>query len=394
VGETIGTGQLATALSHLYCRIREGGMNVTVERDRTPRRNVELLVRLGVALLVTASTLLILRWSAGFMRDEEAPRLAVMLVALAVGVSGVWVLFWLANEWVSRLPFRRASELLLPVVFVGPAVGLLLVYLVYPVLNTIYISFFDRKSDLFVGLDNYRFVFTDPNVQVAFRNNLIWLVVATSISIALGLLIAVLVDRIRLEAVAKSLIFLPVAISAVGASVIWRFVYAFQPAGRPQIGLLNALVVALGGDPVGWYLRPPWNNLALIVIMIWLQTGFCMVVFSAAIKAVPEELTDAARMDGAGELQLFFRITIPYIRGTIVTVGTTVLIAVLKVFDIVYVMTRGNYDTEVIANRMYLEMYRFGNFGHGAALAVILFVAVIPAMVMNLRNLRAQRSES
>ncbi|HSJ58176.1 MAG TPA: sugar ABC transporter permease, partial [Anaerolineae bacterium] len=248
-------------------------MNVTVEKDRTPRRNVELLVRLGVALLVTASTLLILRWSAGFMRDDEAPRLAVMLVALVVGVSGVWVLFWLANEWVSRLPFRRARELLLPVVFVGPAVGLLLVYLVYPVLNTIYISFFDRKSDLFVGLDNYRFVFTDPNVQVAFRNNLIWLVVATSISIALGLLIAVLVDRIRLEAVAKSLIFLPVAISAVGASVIWRFVYAFQPAGRPQIGLLNALVVALGGDPVGWYLRPPWNNLALIVIMIWLQTG-------------------------------------------------------------------------------------------------------------------------
>ena len=182
------------------------------------------------------------------------------------------------------------------------------------------------------------------------------------------------------------------AISAVGASVIWRFVYAFQPAGRPQIGLLNAIVVALGGDPVGWYLKPPLNNFALIVIMIWVQTGFAMVVTSAAIKGIPEELLEAARIDGANEFQVFFRITIPYIRGTIITVATTLLIAVLKVFDIVYVMTRGNFDTEVIANRMFVEMYRFLDFGHGSALAVILFLAVIPAMVVNVRNLRRQRS--
>jgi alpha-glucoside transport system permease protein len=170
--------------------------------------------------------------------------------------------------------------------------------------------------------------------------------------------------------------------------------YAFQPASRPQTGLLNAIRVALGGDPVGWYLKPPWNNLALIAIMVWWQTGFCMVVLSAAIKGVPAELMDAARVDGANEFQLFFRITVPYIRGTIITIATTVLITVLKVFDIVYVMTRGNYDTEVIANQMFLQMYRFGNFGRGSALAVILFLAVIPAMVVNVRNLRRQRSAS
>jgi alpha-glucoside transport system permease protein len=208
------------------------------------------------------------------------------------------------------------------------------------------------------------------------------------------LIIAVLVDRIKLESLAKSFIFLPLAISAVGASVIWRFVYAFMPAGRPQIGLLNAIRVALGGDPVGWYLKPPWNNFALMAVMVWWQTGFCMVVLSAAIKGMPKELLDAARVDGASEFQVFFRVTVPYIRGTIITVTTMVLLMVLRVFDIVYVMTRGNYDTEVIANRMFLEMYRFGNYGRGSALAVILFLAVVPAIVVNVRNLRKQRSES
>jgi alpha-glucoside transport system permease protein len=243
-----------------------------------------------------------------------------------------------------------------------------------------------------VGLENFLFAFRSPDVQIVFRNNLMWLVLVTGFSVALGLLIAVLVDRVRHEAAAKSFIFLPLAISFVGASVIWRFVYAFAPAGRPQIGLLNAIVVALGREPVGWLIERSFNNFALIAIMIWLQTGFCMIVFSAALKSIPSEITEAARMDGATEVQTFFRITLPMLQGTMIAVATTVIVAVLKVFDVVFVMTNGQFDTQVLANRMYAEMFTFRNFGHASALAVILLVAVIPVMVINVRNLREQRS--
>ncbi|HDQ70490.1 MAG TPA: sugar ABC transporter permease [Chloroflexi bacterium] len=326
------------------------------------------------------------------MLDDQAPKWVTTLVAIAVGVCGVWIFFWIFNEIISLIPGEKARERLRPLVFVGPALALLIIYLIYPAINTIYLSFFDARSENFVGLKNYAFIFTSPQVQVAFRNNILWIVVVTSVCVTLGLIIAVLVDRIQLESIAKSIIFLPMAISSVGASIIWRFVYAYQPAGRAQIGILNAIVVALGGQPVGWFLRPPLNNFALMVIMIWLQTGFCMVVISAALKAVPGELLEAARIDGANEFQAFLRVTVPYIKGTLITVGTTVLIAVLKVFDIVYVMTRGNFNTEVIANRMFLEMYRFYNFGRGSALAVLLFLAVAPVMIINVRNLRRQRS--
>jgi len=359
---------------------------------QTPRS--QSVLRLVVTLIISVVTVLALAWGFGFMRNEETPKALILPVALIVGVCGVWALYWILNDWVSMIPFRRLRENLIPFVFVGPALLLLTVYLIYPVINTVYISFLDRKSESFVGLDNYVEVFTNPDILIAFRNNILWLVVATGACVILGLLIAVLVDRIRRESLAKSSIFLPMAISAVGASVIWRFIYAYMPAGRPQIGLLNAIRVALGADPIGWYLTPPWNNFALMAILIWWQTGFCMVVLSAAIKGVPGELLDAARVDGANEFQIFSKVTVPYIRGTIITVTTMVLIMVLRVFDIVYVMTRGNYDTEVIANRMFLEMYRFGNYGRGSALAVILFLAVVPAIVVNVRNLRQQRSES
>jgi len=357
-------------------------------------RNVDAkaVTRFLVSLVAPVATFFILKWSLGFIRDEASPKLLTMLVALAVGVLGIWVLYWIANDWVSRLPFGRLRESLLPFVFVGPAVLLLLVFMVYPTVNTIYLSLFEKRSDNFVGLDNYVYIFTEPDIRVAFQNNIKWLIVVTGACVSLGLAIAVLVDRVRMEGVAKAFIFLPMAISSAGASVIWRFIYAFQPVSRAQIGLLNAIVVAFDGEPRGWLLRPPVNSLALMAIMIWLQTGFCMVVMSAAIKGVPRELLEAGRMDGCNEFQLFFNVIVPYIRGNVITVTTTVLIAVLKVFDIVYVMTRGNYDTEVIANRMYVEMYRFLNFGHGSALAVVLFLAVIPAIVVNIRNLRRQRS--
>lgn len=334
-----------------------------------------------------------LRWSFQFIQNPRTPKLIGAGVATLVGIAGIWIFYWLAYELVSLIPFRRARELLISGVFLGPALFLLSVYLIYPALNTIYISFFDKTSKNFVGLENYLTLFGERTFHIALRNNLLWLIVVTSTCMGLGLVTAWLFDRVRWESVAKSALFMPMAISAVGASVIWRFVYAWQPPGRPQIGLLNAIVTILGGRPVAWYMQSPLNNLALMVIMIWLQTGFCMVVLSAALKNVPEELLEAARIDGANEWQVFFRIALPYIRGVAITVMTTVLIAVLKVFDIVYVMTRGNHETEVIANRMFVEMYRFLNFGRGSALAVVLFLAVIPAALVNVRNMRRQRGE-
>ncbi|KAA3647371.1 MAG: sugar ABC transporter permease [Chloroflexi bacterium] len=241
-----------------------------------------------------------------------------------------------------------------------------------------------------IGLQNYLFAFTSPEMHIAFRNNLLWLIVGTGGSVVLGLLIATFVDRIKREALAKSFIFLPLAISSVGASVIWKFVYAWQPPGREQVGLLNAIVTSFEIEPIPWIIETPLNTFALIVIMIWLQTGFAMVVLSAALKGIPNEIIEASRIDGASEFQLFFRIILPMIRGSIITVGTTIFIAILKVFDIVFVMTSGRFDTEVIANRMFIEMFTFRNFGRASALAFILLVVVIPIMVLNIQNLRRQ----
>jgi alpha-glucoside transport system permease protein len=239
-------------------------------------------------------------------------------------------------------------------------------------------------------IDNWSFVLTSPDMWLAFRNNIVWLVLGTGGSVVIGLLVATLVDRVKREALAKTFIFLPLAISMVGASVIWRFVYAWAPEGDEQIGLVNAGWTALGNEPVPWLQVPPWNTLALIVIMIWLQTGFAMVILSAALKSVPSEVIEAARIDGAGERAVFFRVVVPMIRGTIIAVATTISIAILKVFDIVYVTTGGRFETEVLANRMFSEMFSFRNFGHASAIAVILFIAVVPIMVVNIRNLRRQ----
>jgi ABC-type sugar transport system permease subunit len=219
-------------------------------------------------------------------------------------------------------------------------------------------------------------------------NNLFWVVLVTAFSTIIGLAIAVLADRSRGESVAKSLIFLPMAISFVGASIIWRFVYAFTPAGEDQIGLLNALWVGGGGAPQAWIQQTPWNNLFLIVIMIWIQTGFAMIVLSSAIKGVPTELLEAARMDGASEAQAFWRITLPQVRPTLAVVVTTLVITVLKVYDIVKVMTNGEFGTSVIANEMFDEAFINRNYGMGSALAVLLFVAVVPLMVINVRRVR------
>lgn len=312
------------------------------------------------------------------------------LLAIFLGSVGVIAVFYGLNVLVEKVFPERVRPKVLPWIYVGPSVLLLAVYLVMPTLRTFYLSFFGNSSDKFVGLKNYIFVLTAPDTLITFRNNLLWLVLVTGISVALGLVIAVLIDRVKYESVAKSLIFLPMAISFVGASVIWRFIYAYRPEGAEQIGLLNAIVTSLGFQPVGWLANPAINNFALIAIMIWLQTGFCMVLLSSAVKGVPDDVLEAARVDGASEIQIFRRIIVPMIMPTVLVVSTTVIVLVLKVFDIVFVMTGGNLGTDVIASRMIREMFNFRNYGRGSAIAVILLIAVIPVMVANIRRFRQQ----
>jgi alpha-glucoside transport system permease protein len=235
---------------------------------------------------------------------------------------------------------------------------------------------------------------TTPDLIEILRNNVIWLIAAAGGSVILGLLIAGLFDRIRREALAKTLVFLPLAISLIGASVIWGFMYAWEPAGQPQIGLLNAAIVAAGGQAIPFFTTSPLNIMAEIVIMIWLQTGFAMVVLSAAIKGVSTEIIEAARLDGANERQLFLGVIVPMIRGSIVTVATTIAIVTLKIFDIIYVTTGGRFGDDVVANRMFHEMFQFFDDGRAAALATLLFVAVLPVMYFNLRNFRRQQLEA
>lgn len=353
---------------------------------------VATLGRILISIFVPVVTFLVLWQVFLFLRDSKAPQIVIVLVAIIWGVAGVALLFVVSNWLVEQLP-AEWSRRLQPFVYVGPAIAIMGWYLAVPVIRTLILSFKDDISVGWVGLDNYIFAFTNDIMLAAFRNNLLWMIVGTSFSVGLGLLIAVLADRSKFEPVYKAIIFMPMAISFVGAGVIWKFVYTYkgEGVGIQEIGLLNAVVLALGGQSQPWLNIPPWNNLFLIVIMIWLQTGFAMVVISSAIKGIPAELLEAARIDGATEIQAFFRITIPYIKGTLITVTTTIVIFSLKLFDIVRVMTGGNNDTNVIANEFYLQRFTYGNTGRASAIAIVLLVAVIPIIVNNLREFNRER---
>ena len=342
-----------------------------------------------------------------FLRESQAPRWVIASVAIIWGVGGVAMLYYIFNGIVERMG-PDWSHRLQPYVFVGPALAILLWYLAIPVFRTFWLSLFGRDgppsganffqalgSDAFVGFQNYFSLFTERLLQEAIRNNFMWIVFGSTMSVVLGLLVAVLADRSKFERVSKSLVFLPMAISFVGASVIWDFVYETRPVDQAQIGLLNALTVAVGGAPhpwEKWVEIAPWNNVFLIFIVIWLQTGYSMVLFSAALKGIPEEIIEAGRIDGGNEIQIFFRIMIPYIMGTIITVWTTIVIFTLKIFDVVWVMTGGQFGTHVIATQFYRQSFTARNSGVGAAIAIILLIAVIPVMVYNLRQFREQEA--
>ena len=385
-------------------------VHLRAAEEREASAAVKFLAWLGrvlIAVVIPLIAFAVIYYGFIFLRDSNAPKWVTAAVAIVWGVGGIAILFWVFNGIVERLP-DEWTERLQPFVFVGPAMAILAWYLVLPSLRTFYLSLFGRdgpprdigffqtfSSDAFVGFQNYVAVFSERLLTEALRNNLMWIVFGSTLSVAFGLLVAVLADRSKFERVAKSLIFLPMAISFVGASVIWNFMYELRPVDQPQIGLLNALLVNLGGKPVlwdKWVAISPWNNLFLILIVIWLQAGFAMVLFSAALKGIPEEILEAARVDGATEIQVFFRIMIPYIMGTIITVWTTVVIFTLKIFDIVWVMTGGQYGTHVIATQFYRQSFTARNSGYGAAIAIVLLVTVIPVMIYNLRQFRQQEA--
>jgi alpha-glucoside transport system permease protein len=314
---------------------------------------------------------------------------AVVLLGVPIALVG----YIAAIEWLAqRLPDKQQPRVR-PWLWVGPAALLLFVYLVYPSLHTAYLSLFDAKSTRFVGLDNYVYALTNSNMLLAIRNNLLWLVFFTLFTVSLGLLMAVLTDRVAYESAAKALIFLPMAISSVAAGVIWKFMYDYRPPGQPQTGTLNAVVTSLPGlEPHAWLLEKAINNGALIFVGVWMMTGFSMVILSAGLKGIPEEILEAARVDGANEWQVFWRIMLPMLSSTLAVVATTIIIAALKAFDIVYVMTNGNFDTDVVANRMYKELFNVRDFGRASAIAVLLLLAIIPVMVANIKRFREQEA--
>jgi alpha-glucoside transport system permease protein len=318
--------------------------------------------------------------------NRTAAKLVLAAVALAVGVGGIWLFYWGLNAVVMSLSALWRGRLL-PWVFVGPALVLLSIFLAWPVVSTIIKSLTEGA-----GLANWEWALTTPANHRMYMNNILWLLVGVTGSVGLGLLIAGLMDRVKYESFAKIFVFLPLAISLVGASVIWRFVYAWRPPGQAQYGLLNAIVEGLGRDPIAWYQTPDFriSTFALIVILIWLQTGFAMVILSAAIKGVPTEILEAAGLDGATERQKFTRIVVPMIRGSLIMVVITTSIVVLKVFDIVYVMTGGKFNTDVVANQMYVQAFQFFDYGRASVLAVVLFLAVLPLALINVRNIRKQ----
>lgn len=285
----------------------------------------------------------------------------------------------------------RQNHNLWAVLFLGPALLILAFILIYPTVRTGILSFMSQGLDKFVGLKNYIYAFTNRAMLISFRNNLLWLIVFTFSTVLLGLILAILTDRVKYEKLAKSIIFMPMAISFVGASIVWKFVYSYRPPGIEQIGFLNRIMILLGANPRGWLIQGPWlNNFALIFVGIWIWTGFCMMILSAAYKGIPEDLMDAARVDGANEWQTFWYVILPYMKSTIAVVATTMVVNVLKIFDIVYVMTNGNYQTEVIANRMFKEMFQYRNFGRASAIATILFLLIVPVIVFNIKRMKGE----
>jgi alpha-glucoside transport system permease protein len=321
------------------------------------------------------------------------PRLVTAIIVV-VGVPAVLLGYiWLTEQVLRPVPDKRRG-LLRPWLWLLPALLFLIVFLVYPTIGTIIHSFQNTAGTKFVGLDNFVYFFTSPTTLGALKNNFLWVILLTLFTVGFGMIIAVLVDRVRYESVAKAVIFLPLAISMVAASVIWRFMFLYNTPGQPQVGTLNAFVGIFGLGPYPWLQLQDFsfNTILLIIVMTWMWTGFCMVIISAALKGISVELLEAARVDGANEWQVFRGIIFPLLLPTLAVVATTVIITALKAFDIVYVMTGGSFDTQVMAQSMITQMFTNQNFGRASAVAVVLLITIVPVMALNIRRFQAQEA--
>ena len=326
------------------------------------------------------------------------------LLTILIGVGGCVGYFYFSNQLIDKVLFPargpnagrniNRANMIRPWLFLLPALLALGLYLAYPVYETLRLSLTERLPGggyRWGGPDNYRQMAGEPKFWEALRNNMMWLLVVPAFSTAFGLLAAQLTDRISWGNIAKSLIFMPMAISFVGAAVIWKLVYDTRPIDQEQIGVLNAIYLALGGDkPVTWLTVPFWNNFFLMAVLVWIQTGFAMVILSAALRGIPEETIEAAIVDGANPFQIFFKIKVPQIAGTIVVVWTTITIVVLKVFDIVFAMTNGQWQTQVLANYMFDKLFRANDWGVGSAAAMVIMLLVTPILVWNVWNARKE----
>lgn len=319
------------------------------------------------------------------------------LLAVLAGVGGAMVLYFVLNLIVERLPGKWEHRVK-PYVFVGPALLVIGLFLIYPAVRTLVFSFANDDSTEFVGLANYTDLLSTPAFRRTLVNTLLWIVLVPASVVVIGLVVAVLADRLgpRAEKASKSIIFMPMAISMVGAATIWTFIYDARPPGQDQIGLFNAVWTGLGGEPKAWLQISDarLNSLLIMLIMVWTQAGFAMVLLSAAIKSVPEETLEAARIDGATEVQSFFRVVVPQIWPTVITVFITVLITVMKIFDIVYVTTNGNFNTNVIGVEFFNQLFTNGNAGYASAIVIMLMIAIIPVMIYQVRQFRKQEANA
>ena len=324
-----------------------------------------------------------------------AAKAVTALITVLIGVSGALVLYWLLNKLAEILP-ERSEARVKPYLYILPAYVAITFYLIYPAIQTIIYSFKDSASQNWVGWQNYTTLLSNHGFQQTLLNTLLWMIVVPVATVILGLAVAVLADRLpaKSESAAKTVIFLPMAISMVGAGTVWKFVYDYAPAGRPQIGLQNAIVVGLGGSPVAWLQQQQFhfNSFLLMVMLLWAQVGFSMVLLSAAVKGVPTDTLEAARIDGANERQIFFSVVVPQIWGTVITVFITTLISVMKIFDIIYVMTNGNFNTNVLGNEFFNQLFKNFNNGAASAIVVMLLVAMIPIMIYQVRHFRNEEA--
>lgn len=319
------------------------------------------------------------------------------LLTVLYGVGAALLVYWALNKLAELLP-GKFEHRIKPYFFILPAYLAITVYLLYPAIQTVINSFQDRASKKWVGLQNYTDLLTSASFRDTLFNTLLWMLVVPAATVVLGLAVATLADRLRpsTEKLTKTIIFLPMAISLVGAAVIWDLVYAVRPEGQPQTGLQNAIVTALGFDPVNWLGTTSFqlNDFLLMLVLLWAQVGFAMVLLSAAVKGVPEDTLEAARIDGANERKIFFQVVVPQIKGTIITVFITVLISVMKIFDIVFVMTRGRSNTDVLGNRFFTELNTNFNNGAAAAVVVMLMLAVIPVMFYQVKHFKAEEANA